>query len=179
MKKLISLILLFVAIQGFAQTRGEFVVADIRGTLHRQMGKTRELIEKGMYLEGTDILVLGENTTVVLLEPKNGIRYTLKGPYAGSSRNYIQRYAMSGKKISDTYMNFLLSQAFDKRKSTKGSNENSQATVFREGNSIFEDSVTMSIKSVDSLYRTIDSLIVKPDTLTAIPDSLNPQSIKK
>lgn len=176
MKRLLFLLSLILTIQTFAQNRGELVISEIKGgTMQLQDGKERKELKVGNRIEGTSIILLDEKTTVVILEPQLLMRYTLKGAYTGSVRNYIQRNEKSSIwPIGKKYMNYLLSQALKGHHESKESEETSHATVFRKTD-LLDDSVTISVQGMDSLYHTIDSLsAVTADTLKIVPKKVDP-----
>ena len=152
-----------------AQSSRDLLISEIKGSVQRQVGKEKVEMKKGEHILGQDILIVGEGTTMILLEPRYCNRYTVKGPYTGTIRNYIQRNEQSCmKNVTRKYMNYLISQAL---RGHKHSNmpEDDHATVFRKGDTMF-DSITVSMKSIDSLYHTIDSLSVfMPDSTVIYP----------
>jgi hypothetical protein len=173
MKQILLILSLLMAVPSFAQKKGELIVSEIKGSMQMQQGKTRSDMKVGQRFEGNKIILLEENSMAIVLEPKEDKRYMLKGPWTGSVRNYIQRYENSCVKvIGKKYMIYLLSQALSGNHEAKGREENSHATVFRKGD-ILDDSITISLRSMDSLYRTIDSLSV------IRKDSVQVDSIKK
>ena len=166
MKKLLFLISLINLsfIQPFAntacaQSSSTFVVSEVTGSVHKQNGKQKQQLYPTLTIAGKDMLILGSGATLILLSPKDNIRYTLKGTYTGTLTNYVKRNQQNcAKSITSKYMNYLLARTF-RNKENLGQLEDDHATVFREGDDILdEDSITISVKSMDSLYHTIDSL---------------------
>lgn len=141
------------------EEQSALVVSSISGGLcYIQRGKKRMPLTPGVFLSGNDIVVLETGSTMIGVEPKAVLRYTFKGAYTGSVRNYIKKNEQNCvKSISLKYVDFLLSQAFKGEKTKSGDHEDDEATVFRKAG-LENDSIILSLKTVDSLYHTIDSL---------------------
>ena len=146
-----------------AQKIGELVVSSHSGgRCLLQKGRKRTSIERGTKLSERDIIILDADAILVLVEPRADKRYSFKGAYTGDIRSYVRKNQLiCVKTITKKYMNYLLSQAFGGSASTSGQYEDSEATVFRHTD-LEGDSVTMSLRTVDSLYQTIDSLSATP-----------------
>lgn len=128
------------------------------GQCFLQHGKRRLPVRPGTPLSHKDIVVLNAGTTLIAVEPKAVLRYTFKGPYIGTIRNYIQQTNNTCiKSITLKYVDYLLAQAFKGRKHNSRNIEDDDATVFRKVG-IENDSVIISLKTMDSLYNVIDSL---------------------
>jgi len=142
-----------------SEEQSALVVSSISGGLcYIQKGKKRTPLTLGVSLCGNDILVLETGSTMIAVEPKAVLRYTFKGAYTGSVRNYIKKNEQNCvKSISLKYVDYLLSQAFKGRKNKSGEHEDDEATVFRKAG-LENDSIILSLKTIDSLYHTIDSL---------------------
>ena len=171
MKKLLSFILLLSPLTMYPQVSRDLLISEIRGgNVMRQVGRERVEMTPSLHVMSQDILIISDGTIMILLEPKECKRYTVKGPYTGTMHNYIQHNEESCvKTVTAKYMNYLISQTLRTHKKGNGRNEDDHATVFREGDGIL-DSITVSVKSIDSLYHTIDSLsVVKPDSVVVVP----------
>ena len=171
MKKLLSFIFLLFPLAMYPQVSRDLLISEIRGgNVMRQVGRERVEMTPSLHVMSQDILIISDGTIMILLEPKECKRYTVKGPYTGTMHNYIQHNEESCVKIvTAKYMNYLISQTLRTHKKGNGRNEDDHATVFREGDGIL-DSITVSVKSIDSLYHTIDSLsVVKPDSVVVVP----------
>ena len=167
MKKLFTLfLLLFVSVSFFAQTVETLLVSEVTGSVQFQLGKERKVVVPQQKLNERDILIMGESSMLILLNPGQNKRYTVKGPYTGALHNYIQRNGQSCvKDITSQYMKYLVTQLFKKQKKGKGSSEDGTTFTLREGEGMI-DSITLSVKTIDSLYHAIDSLsVVKSDTV--------------
>lgn len=169
MKRILFFCFLIVPLIVSAQNSRDLLISEIKGSVQRQSGKEKVEMKRGEHILAQDILIIGESTTMILLEPRYCNRYTIKGPYTGTLHNYIQRNEQSCmKNVTRKYMNYLISQALRGHKRYNDP-EDDHATVFRKGDSMF-DSITVSMKSIDSLYHTIDSLSVLPlDTIVPSP----------
>lgn len=166
MKTTLSFLLLFFLSLPFygqqkqAETLVVSSISDAGGYL--QKGKKRVDLKPGTTLSSSDIIALKPGATMVAVTPSAGLRYTFKGAYTGVIKNYIKQNEKSCVKVvTSKYMNYLLEQAFRGRRDESGAQEDNEATVFRKVG-LDSDSVTMSLKSIDSLYTTIDSLSVLP-----------------
>lgn len=163
------LILLSFSMMSLAQNKPteKLIVSSISDTgAYIQKGKKRIVITQGSTLSSNDIIALKPGMTMIAVIPSANLRYTFKGAYTGVIMNYIKQNEKSCvKTITTKYMSYLLQQAFRGRKDDSGALEDNEATVFRKVG-LDGDSVTMSLKSVDSLYTAIDSLSVLPaDTI--------------
>lgn len=170
MKNLFQLLLLLsFSLMSFAQNKPteKYVISSISDNgAYIQQGKKRIAITQGSTLSGRDIIALKPGMTMIAILPSANLRYTIKGAYTGAFMNYIKQNKESCvKTITSKYMNYLLKQAFHGRKDDSGALEDNEATVFRKSG-LDNDSVTMSLKSVDSLYTTIDSLsVIRTDSI--------------
>ena len=141
------------------EDQSTLVVSSISGgECFLQKGKKRLPVTSGTSLSSNDIIVMEAGSTMIAVEPAAVLRYTFKGAYTGTIRNYVKQNEQNCvKSISLKYVDYLLAQAFKKVKSNPANQEDNEATVFRKVG-IENDSMTLSLKTIDSLYHTIDSL---------------------
>lgn len=167
MKNLLLLFLFILPCSVCAQEDEELFVSEISGSsVLLQSGKEKLEIRKGQQISNRDILIIAEGSTMILLEPSNCNRYTLKGPYTGNLVRYLKRDEQNSvRHISKTYFNYLFSRMMNPEESYKEKKETSSTSALRKG-----DSILISGETVDSLYHVIDSLTVFPaDTTVTSP----------
>lgn len=141
------------------EDQATLVVSSVNGgQCYLQKGKKRIPVSPGTSLSNNDILVMEAGAIMVAVEPIAVLRYTFKGAFTGVIRNYVKQNEKNCiKSISLKYVDYLLAQAFKGKKSNSGAIEDNEVTVFRRVG-IENDSVVLSLKTIDSLYHTIDSL---------------------
>lgn len=167
MKNIVLLFLFVLPCSVCAQNEGELFVSEMSGApALLQVGREKTEISKGQQISNKDILVIADGSTMILLEPRNCDRYTLKGPFTGNIVGYMKRNEQNSvRHISKTYFNFLFSRMLNPGVSYKEKDENSSTSALRKG-----DSILISGETVDSLYHVIDSLSVhRADTTVILP----------
>lgn len=123
-----------------------------------QQGRKRIPIAPGSILSESTIVVLEPDVTMIAVEPTAGVRYTFKGAYAGSVRNYVKQNEQNCvKSISLKYVDYLLKLAAQGRNPNAGTPEDNVATVFRK-TGLEKDSTVTPATTEDSLYHATDSL---------------------
>ncbi len=164
---LLTFFSLFIALQCAAQDSKRLVVEKVQGTVHYQAGKSRSLLKQGERLSNRDVLILPQNTSVILLAPKANKRYTLEGPYTGNTKNYVKKNERNCvMSVTSKYMNYLLRKAIQAHGNDKGATEDDHATVFRKGNDMLDDTDSIPTTETDSLHQKNDSIpATRPDSI--------------
>lgn len=149
------------------EEKEQLFVSEISGDpILMQSGREKIQISKSQQITKKDILIIGEGSTLILLEPLNCNRYTLKGPYTGNIAGYIKRNEQNSvRHISKTYFNFLFARMLSPKKTRKEQSETSSTSALRKG-----DSILAPCENISSLRHITDSLtIYTVDTLASAP----------
>ncbi len=170
--KTLLLLFLFTIPYSISTTKEEekklFVSEISGGPILLQQGKEKTTITEGQQISKKDIIIISEGGTMILLEPLNCDRYTLKGPYTGNINGYMKRNKQNSvRHISKTYFNFLFAQMLSPKESYREKDETSSTSALRKSDSILIscDTVNSSSHISDSLTAlSADTMIISPIT---------------
>ncbi len=70
MRRILFFFFLSVSMMASAQSSRDLLISEIKGSVQRQVGKEKVEMKKGEHILGQDILIVGEGTTMILLEPR-------------------------------------------------------------------------------------------------------------
>lgn len=149
------------------EEKEQLFVSEILGNpILLQSGREKIQITESQQISKKDILIIGEGSTLILLEPVNCKCYTLKGPYTGNVASYIKQNELNSvRHISKTYFNFLFARMLSPKKTHKEQSETSFTSTLRKG-----DSILAPCENINSLRPITDSVtFYTVDTLVSAP----------
>ena len=127
---------MFSIFMGTNSSAQNYIVYSVKGEI--VMNKTKE-VKPGMSLKADDIIIIGQNSRIVILSEKEKRLYTIKTPGQGSLKQLFEKKENSFRKITDTYIAFLKKKISNADKVADKNYMQSAASSYREDDSTCVD----------------------------------------